>query len=140
MDKNLSIEPELFSMSSNNQFNMYMKGLESSIEQFKQLYPEKYAKAQSIGDDMMNKKYELYIGQDYKGDLLKCKSLLLTINHYGLEESDLYQNEIDLLKKVLTILKMNNLDNINIILKDYDKVNKIIESINILICLSENDY
>ena len=65
---------------------MYLKGLEASVEQFKQMYPEKYEKAQSIGDDMMNKKYELDIGEDLKGDLLKCKNILVTVLQYGLEK------------------------------------------------------
>jgi hypothetical protein len=88
--------------SYNKQYEMYTRGLEAAVEQYKQMYPEKYAKSQSIGEDMMNKNYELISGEDMKGDLLKCKSILLSVLQYGLELSDLYDDEIELIKKIMT--------------------------------------
>jgi hypothetical protein len=107
---------------------MYLKGLESSVEQYKKMFPEKYEKAQSIGDDMMNKKYELKPGEDIKGDLIKCKTILLTILQYGLEINDLYDNEIRLIKKIFTDV-FNIVNDINDIIKNVENIEKIIRMI-----------
>lgn len=117
------------------QYNMYMKGLETSVEQYKKLYPEKYEKAQSIGDDMMNKKYDLVSGEDLKGDLLKCKNILMSVLHYGLELNDLYENEIQLLKRVFTSV-LHIVKDINDIIENV----KIIENIINLITNKLYDY
>ena len=121
------------------QYNMYLKGLESSIEQYKKMFPEKYEKAQLIGDDMMNKKYELKSGEDIKGDLLKCKTLLLTIMQYGLEINDLYENEIELLKKVFTSV-LNIVNDINDIIKNAEAIENIIMIIRDKLYEYENSY
>ena len=129
VDPNVLPENNLVRISSFEQYQLYLKGLESSVEQFKQMYPEKYEKAQSIGDDMMNKKYELRLGEDVKGDLLKCKNILDSIYQYELEKSDLYENELELLQKILTC-GMNIVHDINDIFENVESIEKII---NVLI-------
>ena len=129
----------LVKLSANQQYELYLKGLEVSVEQFKQMYPEKYEKAQSIGDDMMNKKYELIIGEDLKGDLLKCKNILVTILQYGLEKSDLYENEFELLKKVLTCT-LNIVHDINDIFENLETIEDLVIKITDKLTELENQY
>jgi hypothetical protein len=129
----------LVRISANEQYELYLKGLEASVEQFKQMYPEKYEKAQSIGDDMMNKKYELTIGEDLKGDLLKCKNILVTILQYGLEKSDLYENEFELLKKVLTC-SLNIIHDINDIFENVEMIEELVSKITDKLTELENQY
>ena len=129
----------LVRLSANEQYELYLKGLEASVEQFKQMYPEKYEKAQSIGDDMMNKKYELTIGEDLKGDLLKCKNILVTILQYGLEKSDLYENEFELLKKVLTC-SLNITHDINDIFENVEMIEELVSKITDKLTELENQY
>jgi hypothetical protein len=134
-----SIGRDLVKLSYDKQHEMYLKGLESSVEQFKQMYPEKYAKAQSIGDDMMNKKYMLNIGEDLKGDLIKCKNILISIFQYGLQKEDLYENELELLKKIMTDI-MNIVHDINDIFVNVDDIENIITKITEKLTQLENDY
>ena len=129
----------LVRISANEQYELYLKGLEASVEQFKQMYPEKYEKAQSIGDDMMNKKYELIIGEDLKGDLLKCKNILITLLQYGLEKSDLYENEFELLKKVLTC-SLNIVHDINDIFENLETIEDLVMKITDKLTELENQY
>ena len=119
---------ENITLQSAKQYDMYLKGLESSVEQYKKMFPEKYEKAQSIGDDMMNKKYELKPGEDIKGDLIKCKTILLTILQYGLEINDLYDNEIRLIKKIFTDV-FNIVNDINDIITNVENIENIIRMI-----------
>ena len=130
---------DLVKLSYDKQHEMYLKGLESSVEQFKQMYPEKYAKAQSIGDDMMNKKYTLNIGEDLKGDLIKCKNVLISIFQYGLEKEDLYENELELLKKIVTDV-MNIVDDVKDIFVNINDIENIIAKISEKLTELENDY
>ena len=129
----------LVRLSANEQYELYLKGLESSVEQFKQMYPEKYEKAQSIGDDMMNKNYELTIGEDLKGDLLKCKNILITVLQYGLEKSDLYESEFELLKKVLTCI-LNIIRDINDIFENVGMIEELVTKITDKLTELENQY
>ena len=129
----------LVRLSANEQYELYLKGLESSVEQFKQMYPEKYEKAQSIGDDMMNKNYELTIGEDLKGDLLKCKNILITVLQYGLEKSDLYESEFELLKKVLTC-SLNIIHDINDIFENVGMIEELVTKITDKLTELENQY
>ena len=129
----------LVRLSANEQYELYLKGLESSVEQFKQMYPEKYEKAQSIGDDMMNKNYELTIGEDLKGDLLKCKNILITVLQYGLEKSDLYESEFELLKKVLTC-SLNIIRDINDIFENVGMIEELVTKITDKLTELENQY
>ena len=119
---------ENITLQSAKQYDMYLKGLESSVEQYKKMFPEKYEKAQSIGDDMMNKKYELKPGEDIKGDLIKCKTILTTILQYGLEINDLYDNEIYLIKKIFTNV-FNIVNDINDIITNVENIENIIRMI-----------
>ena len=129
----------LVKLSANEQYELYLKGLEASVEQFKQMYPEKYEKAQSIGDDMMNKNYELTIGEDLKGDLLKCKNILVTILQYGLEKSDLYENEFELLNKVLKCT-LNIVNDINGIFQNLEMIEDLVIKITDRLTELENQY
>ena len=129
----------LVKLSYDKQNEMYLRGLESSVEQFKQMYPEKYAKAQSIGDDMMNKKYTLNIGEDLKGDLIKCKNVLISIFQYGLQKEDLYENELELLKKIMTDV-MNIVHDVNDIFVNINDIENIISKITEKLTELENDY
>ena len=124
---------------SASQYDLYLKGLEASVEQFKKLHPEKYEKAQSIGDDMMNKKYELTIGEDVKGDLIKCKNIIVTVLQYGLELSDLYENELELLKKVFTC-SLNIVNDINDIFSNIETIEKILLLVTNRLTELENEY
>lgn len=130
---------ELVKLSYDKQHEMYLKGLEASVEQFKQMYPEKYAKAQSIGDDMMNKKYTLHVGEDLKGDLIKCKNILISVFQYGLEKGDLYENELELLKKIVTDV-MNIVHDVNDIFVNINDIENIIHKISEKLTELENDY
>ena len=138
---NLTEQPQnnLVRMTSAEQYELYLKGLEASVEQFKQMYPEKYEKAQMIGDDMMNKKYELSLGEDTKGDLLKCKNILESVYQYGLEKSDLYENELELLKKILTC-SMNIVHDINDIFENVESIEKIIILLTEKLTELEHEY
>lgn len=138
-DNKLSKIPNGMTFQGEEQYNMYLKGLESSVEQYKKMYPEKYEKAQSIGDDMMNKKYELTPGEDLKGDLLKCKTILVSILQYGLELNDLYENEIDLLKKVCSCV-LNIVKDVNDIIENVEMLENIIGLITDKLSEYENYY
>ncbi len=124
---------------SRTQYDLYLKGLEASVEQFKQMYPEKYEKAQSIGDDMMNKKYDLSLGEDVKGDLIKCKNIIVSVLQYGLELSDLYENELELLKKVFTC-SLNIVNDINDIFSNIETIEKILVLVTDRLTELENEY
>jgi hypothetical protein len=131
--------PNRIMIQGEEQYNMYLKGLEAAVEQYRTMCPEKYEKAQSIGDDMMNKKYELVPGEDLKGDLLKCKNILMTVLQYGLEKSDLYENEIELLKKIF-ISVLNIVKDINDIIENVEMIENIITLIEDKLCEYENYY
>jgi hypothetical protein len=126
-------------LSANEQYEIYSRGLQSAIEQFKLNNPQQYEKAQSIGEDMMNKKYELVTGQDTKGDLLKCKNILNSILQYGLEKSDLYENELELLKKIL-VDTLNCVHDIEDIFKNIEEIEQMIRLVFDKVCEIENDY
>lgn len=128
MEHTNQITENVQSFNYDKQQEMYYKGLEASVEQFKQLYPEKYKKAQLIGDDMMNKEYELNLGQDLKGDLIKCKNILVSIVDYGLKKSDLYESDIELLKKVLKDI-LNVVSDIDNIFQNVEEIERIINVI-----------
>uniref|UniRef100_A0A6C0I7Q1 Uncharacterized protein n=1 Tax=viral metagenome TaxID=1070528 RepID=A0A6C0I7Q1_9ZZZZ len=130
-------EQECKTNSCNQQYNMYIQGLEAAVEQYKKMYPEKYEKAQSIGDDMMNKNYELNSGEDYKGDILKCKDILVSVLQYGLTMSDLYEHEIDTLKKIFGCV-LNIAHDINDILDNVEMIENIISTLTNK--LKELDY
>lgn len=128
MEHTNQITENIQTFNYDKQQEMYYKGLEASVEQFKQLYPEKYKKAQLIGDDMMNKEYELNLGQDLKGDLIKCKNILVSILDYGLQKSDLYESDIELLKKVLKDV-LNVVSDIDNIFQNVEEIERIINVI-----------
>jgi hypothetical protein len=130
---------ELKKLSADEQYEIYLRGLQGSIEQFKLNNPQQYEKAQSIGEDMMNKKYELVTGQDIKGDLLKCKNILNTILQYSLDEEDLYDNELELLKKILVNI-LNCVNDIKDIFKNIEEIEKIIHILINKINEYDNDY
>ena len=130
---------ELKKLSADDQYEIYLRGLQGSIEQFKLNNPQQYEKAQSIGEDMMNKKYELVTGQDIKGDLLKCKNILNTLLQYGLDKEDLYDNELELLKKILVNI-LNCVNDIKDIFKNIEEIEKIINILINKINEYDNDY
>ena len=88
---------------------------------------------------MMNKKYELCHGQDLKGDFLKCKNILNSVLQYGLEKSDLYESEIELLNKILTDL-LNIVSDINDIFEKVEEIERIIGILVDKLKDVENDY
>ena len=133
------IENNVTSRNYDQQYDMYLRGLEAAAEQYKQMYPEKYEKAQSIGDDMMNKNYELHIGEDLKGDMLKCKNIFVSVLQYGLEMGDLYEDEIELLKKVLTGC-LNVTNDINDIFKNFETIENIISLLKDKLSEFDNYY
>ena len=139
IDNSHEINSNLQLIKTDEQYNMYLKGLETSVEQYKKLYPEKYEKAQSIGDDMMNKKYELVPGEDIKGDLLKCKNILISVLQYGLEISDLFPDEIVLLKKIMTCVLNISKDIYDIII-NVETLESIINQITTKLDEYENYY
>jgi hypothetical protein len=134
-----NIENNLVRLSAEEQYSIYLKGLENSVEQFKINHPDKYEKAQLIGDDMMNKKYQLNSGQDLKGDFLKCKNILNSVLQYGLEKSDLYESEIELLKKILNDV-LNIVNDINDIFEKVEEIERVISILVNKITEIENDY
>ncbi len=137
-NENSNEKSEEYKTNSYDQnYNMYIQGLEAAVEQYKKMYPEKYAKAQSIGDDLMNKNYELNSGEDYKGDLLKCKDTLVSVLQYGLTINDLYEHEIELLKKVFGCV-LNIVHDMNDILENIEMIENIISTLTNK--LNELDY
>ena len=88
---------------------------------------------------MMNKNYELTIGEDLKGDLLKCKNILITVLQYGLEKSDLYESEFELLKKVLTC-SLNIIRDINDIFENVGMIEELVTKITDKLTELENQY
>jgi hypothetical protein len=130
---------ELKKLSAGEQYEIYLRGLQGSIEQFKLNNPQQYEKAQSIGEDMMNKKYELVTGQDIKGDLLKCKNILNTILQYSLDKEDLYDSELELLKNILVNI-LNCVNDIKDIFKNIEEIEKIIHILINKINEYDNDY
>jgi len=130
---------ELKKLSADEQYEIYLTGLQGSIEQFKLNNPQQYEKAQSIGEDMMNKKYELVTGQDIKGDLLKCKNILNTILQYSLDKEDLYDSELELLKNILVNI-LNCVNDIKDIFKNIEEIEKIIHILINKINEYDNDY
>lgn len=86
--------------------------IEKTIEYIKNTNPEKYKKAQAIGDNIMN----LYRDnlEDKKGDEILLKIIFDRIKNYDLNENDLDEYEIKLLNKVykskeIWIKKINEL-------------------------------
>lgn len=132
-------KPELVKLTPEDQYNIYLSGLQSSIDQFKKMNPEKYEKSQMIGEDMMNKKYALTTGQDMKGDLLKCKNILTTIIQYGLKKDDLYESELQLLKKILVDV-LNCIHDVEDIFSNIEEIENIIHIIVNKMCEFEHDY
>lgn len=116
-------------ISKHNQYDIYCKGLQSSVEQFKITNPLKYEIAQSIGEDMMTKSYDLNTGVDLKGYYLNCKKILNSISQYGLDYNDLYNREIEDLYQIL-VIQLSCTDSINIIFNDENILNTCIQKVN----------
>jgi len=124
---------------NNDQYSSYLAGLNSSVEQYKMMNPEKYETAQAIGNDMMSLSYDLELGIDMKGSCLRCKNILMSIYQYALEKDDMYDEEYDLLKTILVFhLKcLNDVD--DIFLEDQEKLKKCLQMINEKIKELSND-
>lgn len=78
----------------------YITGLEDQVECLKRQNPEKYIKAQLIGDSMMSCEYNLSLGQDIEGEQIRAKELLNLVQYYSLREDELSLAEIELLCKM----------------------------------------
>jgi hypothetical protein len=78
----------------------YITGLEEQVECLKRQNPEKYVKAQLIGDSIMTCEYDLSVGVDHEGELIRAKELLNLVGYYSLSDSDLSLLELDLLHRV----------------------------------------
>lgn len=86
--------------------------IEKTIEYIKNTNPEKYKKAQDIGNNIMT----LYQDnlEDKKGDEILLKTIFDRIKNYDLNENDLDEYEIKILNKVykskeIWIKKINEL-------------------------------
>lgn len=97
MDTTTSVS--INSKQSESEYKNYLSGLEKQVEQYKQMNPEKYHKAQSIGESYMNCKYDMEIGEDYEGDLYHVNRLFNIIKSYNLQDEDLSTSELQLLNK-----------------------------------------
>ncbi len=72
--------------------------LDMAVEEFKRKNPEKYDMAQIIGNDIMDKIYDLQEGRDTVGDKLKAKELyniyldgMITIDEMEEKEKNLME-------------------------------------------------
>ena len=73
--------------------------LQESVEQFKKMFPDKYVRAQQIGESYMNLKYELKSGVDEEGESMKVKELINLLESNTLLKEDLYEEDLKLLEK-----------------------------------------
>ena len=123
---------------NNDQYSSYLTGLNTSVEQYKMMNPEKYETAQAIGNDMMSLSYDLETGIDMKGSCLRCKNILVSIYQYGLEKEDMYDEEYDLLKTIL-IFHLKCIENIDELFNNEDILNKSLQMVNEKIKELSND-
>lgn len=77
----------------------YIEGLQQQVLQMKRNCPEKYNKAQSIGESYMNCKYELERGIDDEGDEIKARLILYSVRDYLLDDKELSNEELNLLTR-----------------------------------------
>ena len=76
--------------------------MERIVEEMKRNYPEKYKQAQSFGEDIMSKDYQIKNddqGKDTLGEIKMFQQLLKTIKEYNLSKEDLTTDEQLLLEK-----------------------------------------
>ena len=76
----------------------YISGLEYQVSQMRLKHPEKYLKAQSIGNSYMNCSYDLKNGIDEDGDKVNSQLLLYQIRDYDIQDEDISKPEIELLE------------------------------------------
>jgi len=127
------------SIMNNEQYNSYFSGLNASVEQYKLMNPEKYEIAQAIGNDMMSLNYDLESGIDMKGSCLRCKNIVVSIYQYGLEKEDMYDEEYELLKSILTF-HLKCIENIDELFnEDSNILNKCLKVLNEKIKELSND-
>ncbi len=82
----------------NNHHSQLSDGITKAVESYIQQNPEKHKSAQMMGEDIMNKQYELQIGVDEDGDKINANKLRQAC-FYGLPEEELTLGEISLLEK-----------------------------------------
>lgn len=90
----------------------YINGLEYQVLQMRIKHPEKYIKAQSIGNSYMNCSYELKNGIDEEGDRVTSQLLLYQIRDYILSDEDLATSEIELLARVYGVNWRDKIDDL----------------------------
>jgi hypothetical protein len=95
-DGDRKINPNFAHIQKENE--AYNNTLMQAVEEMKQRYPQKYLKAQSMGNSFMNLGYELNRGVDEEGDRVRADNLIRTIRDYGLD--DLNEEETELLVRV----------------------------------------
>lgn len=126
-------------LTTEEQHNIYLRGLNGAIENYKKTNPKEYENSCIIGDDIMNKKYDLTSGVDIKGDIIQCKNILMTVLQYGLDYSDLYESEIKLLERLLKDT-MNIVNDVKDIFNNVEDIERILNDLVSRMIDVENDY
>jgi hypothetical protein len=96
------MEKKVCAISKNDDiknYNKYMDSLVRIVEQHKQKFPEKYKRAQDVGEFVMSSNYNVEIGKDKEGTDKRVELILKTMNDYQLTIDDLREDEIKLLKE-----------------------------------------
>lgn len=74
--------------------------MEEYVEKMKLMYPDKYKKAQALGEDIMSKNYNPTVGQDEDLEKKQYEVLVKAMKDYSLTDDDLTEDEKALLKNV----------------------------------------
>ncbi len=86
--------------STPNTLSLPASSLQTTIEQMKIHFPERYENAQKFGAEVMSKSYDLQTGVDIEGDTIQAKCLLQSIAMYDLQDNDLTSKEFSLLTNI----------------------------------------
>ena len=79
----------------------YINTLSQAVEEYKRKFPDKYERAQRMGELIMEHVHEDWqVGKDADGEQIRARQLLDTVRDYCLEDSDLSPEEQLLLSQV----------------------------------------
>lgn len=78
----------------------YINSLDAAVEEYKKRFPDRYEKAQRIGEMIMEREHEHWkVGCDQTGDVIRATNLLMLMREYHLSVDDLSPEEHRLLSE-----------------------------------------
>lgn len=81
-------------------FSDYQQALYDVVDNMIKLNPEKYEKMQKLGEDVMNKSYNVVEGEDIEGIKIKCEEIVKTIKNYELKCEEIDECDIKILMRI----------------------------------------